>query len=276
MNRLEADLLYTDTHAHLSLCEQRIGRQKLFSLLDEYDELWRGQSADLPKPFIVDVGTEAGDLASRLEAFDRYGWLKFSAGIWPSQIALEHPDESLSRLKDDCGNARVAAVGECGLDYYHMAGSRDSQIRLFEKQIELASERSLPLIVHSRNAFQDTLSVLKTSAASLRVIIHCFSYAPAEAEQFLSLGFYLSFAGNLSYRNASQLQEALRIVPDSRLLLETDAPYLNPEPLRGKHASSADIVRTYEIAAGLRNSTSEKLARIVLQNAETIFGTMSF
>lgn len=275
MNRLEADLLYTDTHAHLSLCEQRIGRQKLFSLLDEYDQLWQG-SADTPKPFIVDVGTVAGDLASRLGVFGRYAWLKFSAGIWPSQTALEHPDESLFRLKDDCGSGRVAAVGECGLDYFHMAGSRNAQIRLFEQQIELAGERSLPLIVHSRDAFEDTLSVLKTSAASLSVIIHCFSYSPAEAEQLLMQGFYLSFAGNLSYRNASGLREALRIVPDSQLLLETDAPYLNPEPFRGKHASSADIVRTYEIAAGLRNSTSEKLAGIVQQNAETIFGTMLF
>ncbi len=275
MGRAEADLLYTDTHAHLSLCEQRIGRHKLFSLLDEYEELRRG-SADSPKPFIVDVGTEAGDLAPRLGVFGRYAWLKFSAGIWPSQTALDNQDESLSRLKDDCASGRVAAIGECGLDYFHMDGSRGAQIRLFEKQIELAGEQSLPLIVHSRDAFEDTFSVLKTGGARLRAIIHCFSYSPAEAEQFLSLGFYLSFAGNLSYRNAPQLREALRLVPDSRLLLETDAPYLNPEPLRGKPASSADIARTYEIAAGLRNSTADKLAGIVQQNAGIIFGTKSF
>ena len=268
-------MFYTDTHAHLSFCKQRIGFQKLFSLLDRYDELWRS-SVDLPKPFIVDVGTEAGDVSSRLGAFGRYSWLKFSAGIWPSRAALEHQDESLIRLKDDCNSERISAVGECGLDYFHMAGSRDAQIRLFEKQIEVARERKLPLIVHSRDAFDDTFSVLKAGATSLKVIIHCFSYSPAEAEQFLSLGFYLSFAGNLSYRNAPQLREALCKVPDSRLLLETDAPYLNPEPLRGKPATSADIVRTYEIAAGLRNSTSEKLAEIVQQNAETIFGTRLF
>lgn len=267
-------MLYTDTHAHLSLCERRIGRQQLFSLLDEYDELWQNHGTS-SQVFIVDIGTKPGDLTSRLEVFGTYSRLKFSAGIWPSQSALESQDESLQKLLADCENPRVAAIGECGLDYYHMAGSRDLQLRLFEKQLEIADRRGLPLIVHSRDAFVDTLSILKTCAKTLKVIIHCFSYTSAEAEKFLEYNFFISFAGTITYRNAAPLREALQIVPESRLLLETDAPYLNPEPFRGKPASPADIARTYQTAAALRNSTPEHLAQIVFRNAHAIFGTTS-
>ncbi|MDA8426402.1 MAG: TatD family hydrolase, partial [Treponema sp.] len=166
----------------------------------------------------------------------------------------------------------VAAIGECGLDYHHMNGLVGAQRELFVGQIELAERRGLPLVVHSRDAAADTLAVLRECRPRIPVILHCFGYGPGELEDFLALDCYISFAGNLSYKSARPLREACALVPRGRLLLETDAPYMNPEPRRGRPSTSADVERTYAVAAALRSTSVEELAATVSANARTLFG----
>ncbi|MCX8013665.1 MAG: TatD family hydrolase, partial [Rectinema sp.] len=190
--------------------------------------------------------------------------------------ALEDRVRAIRILIEDVraglSEARLRGIGECGLDYFHNEGSHEAQKALFEAQIECAIEFKLPLVVHSRDAFSDTLALVKRSASSIPVIIHCFGYGPREAEEFLAAGCFLSFAGNLTYPGAKALRDAYARVPLDRLLLETDAPYLNPMPHRGKPSSPLDIGRTYEYAAALRDESVDRLREAMARNVRQLFG----
>jgi TatD DNase family protein len=227
----------------------------------------------------VDIGVEPGDLAARFALAGARPFLRYSAGIWPGGEALSGgaaTAAALAALEADLEaaprlGAALCAIGECGLDY-HYGEDPAAQARLFSAQIALARRTGLPLIVHSREAFADTLSILGAEAGGLKVVIHCFGYGPAEVEAFLSEGFFVSFAGNLTYKKSEALREALKLVPAESLLLETDSPYMNPEPRRGKPCSPAEIARTYECAADLRGVSVEVLAGTVSANARLLFG----
>ena len=268
----------TDCHAHLGHVEARLGAAALQQVLSAYEAAW-GAAAPAERrgkcPFILDVGTEPGDLDARVGRFGAYPFIRFSAGIWPGKTALERPGEALLALEKDAASARCSALGECGLDYHHMEAPPARQIALFEAQVEVAERFGLPLIVHSRDAFADTYSVVSGAGAKVPVVIHCFGYGEAEAEKFLELGCMLSFAGNITYKNSEPLRRALAVVPSERLLIETDAPYMNPMPLRGKPATPLDIVRTIETAAAAKNTTIRELSPILHANAVRIFSGTS-
>ena len=266
--------LFTDTHAHLGLVEERLGGEAVSELLAAYGFAYASQrvAADLSlAPFIVDIGTKPGDLAKRQDRFGEFPFIRFTAGLWPGLESLETPDAALAALAGDLDRPRCSALGECGLDYHHMEASASAQIALFEAQADMAAERGLPLIVHSRDAFGDTLAVVAKAAKRFPVIIHCFGYGAAEAVKFLDCGCVLSFAGNLSYRSSEGLRAALALTPLDMLLFETDSPYMNPLPRRGKPSTSLDIGRTMEFAASLRMIPLETLAAAVQANALRIF-----
>lgn len=265
-------IVFTDSHAHLVDVAEGQGAAWR-ELLARFSAAWSEASPGL-LPLLVDVGTEAGDFGRRLGVLGQHPFLRYSLGIWPGEEALREIDESLSALARDLEAAGpgAAAVGECGLDYHHMDGPSEAQRALFEGQLHLARGRGLPVIVHSREAFADTRAILRDSAVGLKVVIHCFGYGPAEAEAFLEDGHFISFAGNLTYKKAEALREAIRIVPEDRLLLETDSPYMNPEPRRGKPCSPLDIGRTYALAAELKGLSVNELACLVAANATGVFG----
>jgi TatD DNase family protein len=275
-------MVYTDSHAHLSSVAEELGREAFASLLDSYAEAWvEAVGAGRQGPLILDPGTEPEDLDTRLELLGGGGplppFLCVAAGIWPSAESLADPEASLALLasaisRADGRGARVAAIGEGGLDYHHMEGSKEAQARLFEGQLTLAKGLGLPMIVHSREAADDTLGLIRDARSAHPVVIHCFGYGAEEARAFLELGCYISFAGNLTYKKSEPLREACALVPADRILLETDAPYMNPMPLRGKSSSPVDIERTYALAADLRGVTIAFLAETVSLNAHTLFG----
>jgi TatD DNase family protein len=279
--------IYTDSHAHLSSVAEELGTDALRELLDEYGEAASSaERAGTVPPVLVDIGTEPDDLDARaalLGSAARSSFLRLTAGVWPSAERLASGPASLSALEAAIAAAgraglRVAAIGEGGLDYYHMNGPREAQAELFEGQLDLARRLGLPMIVHSREAFADTLAALESAALgrgrpeAAAVIIHCFGYGPDEARAFLDAGCFLSFAGNLTYKGAAALREACAQVPLDRLLLETDAPYMNPMPLRGRPSSPRDIERTYAAAASLRCAPVEELAQSVSRSARALFG----
>ncbi len=265
---------FTDSHAHLEMVAQRLGPLVLGEVVTAY--------AAQPAGLILDVGVDPGDLARRRAlvedclamAPEKHGPgtksaaelpIRWAAGIWPGPEALENPQASLESLERDLAFG-IDALGECGLDYYHMDGGAEAQKALFSAQIELALSKGLPLIVHSREAFCDTLELVKHCAWRIPVVIHCFGYGPDEARAFLQAGCYLSFAGNITYPKNQPLRDALALVPEERLLLETDAPYMNPMPNRGRSSSPLDIERTYRVVSVLKAIDIEALRANVESN----------
>jgi TatD DNase family protein len=288
-------MIFTDSHAHLSSVAEGLGAGPFAALLAAYAAAGEEAArAGLTPPLLLDPGTEPEDLPARMALLEplrepsRAAFLRLAAGVWPSAENLASPSASLAALEAAIAEAeraglRVAAIGEGGLDYHHAEGSKEAQAELFAGQLDLASRLSLPMIVHSRDAADDSLALVGRALSGDRakagegapsgppVLIHCFGYGPAEARAFLDLGCWISFAGNLTYKKSEPLREACAVVPADRLLLETDAPYMNPMPLRGKPSGPADIGRTYALAAELRGVSVEALAETVSRNARALF-----
>ena len=265
---------FTDSHAHLGKAAREGGQGAMAGILAAY--------ASDPSSILLDIGTGSEDLGPRIADLRRLagaelpGGLRFSAGLWPGRPSLDRPEAALSELVASIEAAaregvRVAAIGEGGFDFHHMEADPPTQALLFSLQCGLALRLGLPLLVHSREAFAETLAAIGSLARELPVIIHCFGYGTHEARAFLDAGCHLSFAGNLTYKKSEALREALALVPDDRLLLETDAPYMNPEPGRGKPSTPLDISRTYAVAAALRGTTVEGLASLISANALRLF-----
>jgi TatD DNase family protein len=195
-----------------------------------------------------------------------------------SAIVGRHPnaatgwrDSDLEEIERAAAEPGVVAIGETGLDYFRDRAPRDDQRRAFEAQLDLARRIELPIAVHTRAAEDDTFSVLAEHADGLTVILHCFS-APDRLDEAVERGYLCSFAGNVTYRKSEPLQEAARLVPDELLLVETDAPYLTPVPLRGEPNEPANVTHTAEFVANLRGVEYGALEATVERNAARVFG----
>lgn len=278
-------MTFSDTHAHLSLVAEELGIDALRGVIAEYEAARAGAAKEgRGGPLLVDPGVDAGDLGPRAALLGEAGalpgdgsFLRLAAGVWPSAAALADPSAAAAALEASVAESAIAgrpcaAIGECGLDYHHMEGPRERQMELFEAQLALAGRLGLPLVVHSRDAFDDTLALLAGARLSRPIVVHCFGYGAREARALLDLGCYVSFAGNLTYKKSGALRDACALVPLDRLLLETDAPYMCPEPRRGRPSTPLDVGRTYAAAAAVRGAAVAELSQAVSDNAVAIFG----
>ena len=193
-------------------------------------------------------------------------------------IVGRHPNEAtgfdsegLESIERAAEHTRARAIGETGLDFYRDHASRDDQLRAFEAQLELARRTGLPVVIHTRAAEEDTFALLRDSGAGLTVVMHCFS-APDRLEECVERGYMCSFAGNVTYPKAADLQAAARELPAELLLVETDSPYLAPQPRRGKPNEPANVTHTARHVAALRGVDYEQLERTVEANAARVFG----
>jgi TatD DNase family protein len=247
-----------DSHCHLQHC---------FSSADLDREISAISSS---MSYIVDVSTNTSEF---LNMKDRSlpGNLLLSFGLYPEEAPLYTPSKG-NEFRAMLETGKVMAVGECGIDYHRDYGTHEAQESLFRAQIEACIEKSLPLIVHSRDAFADTYRVLSDYKFKRDVIIHCFGYGAPEAGKFLENGYIISFAGNVTYPGAKSLRDAALTVPDDRLLLETDSPYLPPVPLRGQRNNPLNISHTYKFISGLRNTGEEDLENVIEKNFRRVFG----
>jgi TatD DNase family protein len=224
---------------------------------------------------IVTVGTDRATSEAAVGAAHAHG----VEGIEVYATIGLHPHDavagvdSIADLFDAPGSARVVAVGEAGLDYYYEHAPRDVQQRAFAEQIEIAHRRGLPLVVHTRDAWDDTFAVLGEAATPPSTIFHCFTGGPAEAERCLALGphVFLSFSGIVTFKHADELRAAALLTPQDRMLVETDAPYLAPVPVRGKPNQPAYVAHTARFIADLRDEPLDELAAATTANARRAF-----
>ncbi|HJT88409.1 MAG TPA: TatD family hydrolase, partial [Bryobacteraceae bacterium] len=201
---------------------------------------------------LMAIGTGGGppDLEAAIRLADRYPFFYATVGVHPHD-ASKATEETFDRLRELTLHPKVRAVGEIGLDYHYDFSPRGVQRAIFERQLALAAERRKPVVIHTREAWDDTIAILRAAGQGIG-IFHCFTGTPAEAEQALELGFHLAFGGVLTFPKAEEVRQAARIVPPDRLLLETDCPYLAPVPMRGKRNEPAFLVETARRLAAVR------------------------
>ena len=243
-----------DTHAHLDGCDEPAA-----------DLLARAREAGVTR--VIAIGTGIESSRATLALASEHDGVRAVLGIDPHQAGGEEADR-IDELRELLGQARVVAVGETGLDNHHDRATPEEQLPLFHAQIELARELRLPLVIHSRDADEQTAAAL--AGFDGRVILHCFSSAgllPAALER----GYYVSFAGNVTYPKATELREAAARVSTERILCETDSPYLAPQPLRGRPNEPAHVVHTVAALAAARGEDADELAAQIDANASAVF-----
>jgi TatD DNase family protein len=218
---------------------------------------------------MVAIGTGEGppDLEAAIRLADRYDCFHATVGLHPHDAGKSTP-EILNRLASLLKHPKVIALGEIGLDYHYDHAPHDVQRKVFVEQMRLAQDARKPIVIHTREAWDDTLALLEQhwKPTGLPGIMHCFSGTAAEAERCVALGFYLSFGGIVTFPKALDLQEAARIAPADRILVETDAPYLAPVPKRGKRNEPAFMVETAAKLAALRGVSLEEIAATTTEN----------
>ena len=245
-----------DTHCHLDACAASPG-----------ELLARARQAGVRR--VATVGAEASTVEQALEAAHAHEDVVAIVGRHPHETS-GFDGREIEAVEAASADPRMRAIGETGLDFYRDHAPRDDQRRAFEAHIDLAARLDMPLVIHTRAAEDETFGTLRERAASLTVILHCFS-APDRLEECVEHGWLCSFAGNVTYPNAGGLRAAARDLPEELLLVETDSPYLAPQPVRGRPNEPANVVATAEAVAAERGVSYAQLEAVVERNAERVF-----
>lgn len=246
-----------DSHTHLDLCEAP--NTELIAAAD---------AAGVTR--MLTVGIDGASCRAALGAAEDFPQVYAAIGRHPN-AARGFDDADLAELRALAAHERCLAIGESGLDFYREAAPRSDQERAFAAQIALARETGKPLVIHSRAAERETLAQLAGEAQGVSVVMHCFSM-PAHLQECLERGYAISFAGNVTYRSAADLADAARRVPEERLLVETDAPYLTPQAVRKQPNQPAYVAYTLAFLAELRGVSAAELGAAVSRNAARVFG----
>lgn len=222
---------------------------------------------------IINVGASIHSTQTTLELAKHYPFIYAAVGVHPSDVA-DLNEDTFAWLKEQTAYAKTVAVGEIGLDYYwdKEADVQEKQRYWFGRQLQLAREADLPVIIHSRDAAADTLQVMRDNhAETIPGVIHCYSYSPELAQEFVRMGYYIGVGGVVTFKNAKKLVETVQTIPMERILLETDSPYMAPEPHRGTRNDSRNIPYVIAKIAELKGITPQAVERITEENAYRLF-----
>jgi TatD DNase family protein len=246
-----------DSHTHLDLCEP-----------SDAELVAAASAAGIVR--MLTVGIDGASCRAALAAAEDFPQVYAAIGRHPN-AAKGFDDADLAELQALAAHERCAAIGETGLDFYREGAPVEDQQRAFAAQIALARETGKPLVIHSRAADSETLAQLAAEADGVRVVMHCFSM-PERLGECLQRGYAISFAGNVTYKSAAELADAAKLVPEDRLLVETDAPYLTPQVVRKQRNQPAFVAHTLAFIAELRGVSAEQLGAAVERNAAAVFG----
>lgn len=220
---------------------------------------------------VVNIGASLDSCKTTLELMEKYSFVYGALGIHPSETA-ELNEESFAWLKEQCKHEKCLAVGEIGLDYYWPEPDRETQKKWFVRQLQLAKDLGLPVVIHSRDAAQDTVEIMKQQhAEEIGGVVHCFSYTKETAEIFLKMGFFIGIGGVVTFKNAKKLKEAVEHIPLERIVIETDCPYLAPEPNRGKRNSSLNLPYIIDEIARIKQVDSKTVERVTWESGERLY-----
>ena len=224
--------------------------------------------------YVVNIGASIRTTKNSLELADRYDFFYAAVGVHPSDIA-DLNDDTFAWLSEQSTRDKVVAIGEIGLDYYwdKEPEVQENQKLWFRRQLKLAREKKLPVVIHSRDAAADTMEIMKDEKASeIGGVIHCFSYSKEFAEEYVKMGFYIGVGGVVTFKNARKLVESVEVTPIERIVLETDCPYLAPEPFRGKRNSSLNIPYIAAKIAEIKSMDVSDVISITNKNAKELYG----
>lgn len=221
--------------------------------------------------YVVNVSSGMDTMKKTFQLTEKYDFFYGSAGIHPEN-ASELTNENLLKIRDFAKHPKCVAIGEIGLDYHWDEPDRCTQKNCFEQQLALAKEENLPLIIHSRDAAKDTLEILKSHhCEDIGGVIHCFSYSLEMAKKFLDMGFYIGIGGVVTFKNSKKLKEIVTYLPLDRILLETDCPYMAPEPVRGTRNNSNHLIYVAQEISRLKNIDYDIVTSATMKNALSMY-----
>ena len=248
-----------DSHCHLDDPQFDADREEVIE---------RAVAAGVSRMLAVGTGKGPPDLEAGIRLAERYPFIYATVGVHPHD-ASKATEETFARLKELSAHPKVVAIGEIGLDYHYDFSPRDVQHAVFARQVEIAAELGKPIVIHTREAWTDTMALLRPGAP-VTGIMHCFTGDERQAREALDLGFYLSFGGVLTFPKADAVRQAARIAPEDRLLVETDCPYLAPVPHRGKRNEPAFMTEVVRRLAAERGRAPEEIAEATTRNVERL------
>lgn len=252
-------ILY-DTHAHLNDSKFDLDRDEVIKKIK-----------DSSVGYVNNIGADIKTSKESIALAEKYDFIYAVCGVHPSEVG-GLCEEDMQTLFEMSKHKKVKAIGEIGLDYhYEDSPAKEVQRFWFGRQLELAKEVDLPVVIHDRESKGEGFEILKASGVK-KAVVHCFSGSAETAAELLKLGFYISFTGVVTFKNARKALEALKVIPLDRLFIETDCPYMAPEPFRGTRNDSSNVVKIAEKYAEIKNVSLEEIAKITTQNAKTFFG----
>lgn len=254
--------MFIDSHAHLD--DERF---------DEDRENLINNLKDNKIDLVFNIGADIESSKASVKLANKYDNIYAVVGVHPHD-AKDVDEDYLDTLRELSKEEKVVAIGEIGLDFYYDNSPRDTQREVFKEQLDLAKELDLPVVIHTRDAAQETFDILKEAAqdGKLRAILHCYSGSVEMAMEYVKLGFYISLGGPVTFKKSKVSKEVAKAVPLDKLLIETDSPYLTPEPYRGKRNEPKYVRLTAEMIAELRGISIEEVAEATSRNAMEFFG----
>lgn len=249
-----------DTHSHYD--------DKVFN--EDRDALLLGLK-DSGVGKVVSVGADMSSCRAALDLAEQYDFVYCSLGVHPSEVE-ELTEDDMMFLQENASYEKVVAIGEIGLDYHWSEPEKEVQKKWFRRQIELAKQTNLPIIIHSREAAEDTKHIIKdTKAYECGGVIHCYSYSPEMAKEFVAMGYYIGVGGVVTFKNARKLVQTVETIPLEKIVLETDCPYLSPEPHRGERNDSTRLIYVAQKIADIKGITKEEVVETTRKNAEVLY-----
>jgi len=251
-----------DSHSHYNDEKFDMNREEIIK-----ETLANGVSNFIIAGYNIDSSKKAIEIAKKYEQ------IYTIAGISPNDVEdiKDNIEESISQIEQIAKDKKVVAIGEIGLDYYWNKENKELQKEMFIKQIRVANKLDLPIVIHTRDAFIDTIEILKQNIVNKKGIFHCCPLNQELVKEAVKLGYYISLSGVITFKNAKNVEEILNLIPEDKLLIETDSPYLSPEPFRGTRNNSMNVKYVAEKIAKLKNKTIEEIAELTNNNAKRIF-----